>query len=71
MFWLGLAVLARAGEFQARDPCGATRSWSGCLTMFAFFRISAHLMDQRMLKNRGPAYKTVMREVGGLIPFLP
>ena len=45
------------------------RAWGGTALMFAFFRVSAHLTDQRMLVNRGGKYAKVMRETSPLIPF--
>jgi protein-S-isoprenylcysteine O-methyltransferase Ste14 len=45
--------------------------WSGGLLMLVFFRVSAYMTDMRMLETRGPEYKTVMREVSGLVPMPP
>ena len=45
------------------------RDWIGAVIILGFFRVSAHLTDQRMLKNRGDKYQHVMDTVSPLIPF--
>ena len=74
-FWLGMACLACGGEggWRAASVSGAwtdlLRAWGGAALMFGFFRVSAHLTDQRMLANRGDKYVEVMREVSPLVPW--
>ena len=65
-FWFGIAVI---GNKAAGDINTFWVDCGGCIVMFAFFRISANLTDQRMLKNRGNRYMKVMNEVSALIPF--
>ena len=75
LFWLGLACLASGGEggFRATSVSGTWtdlfRAWGGAALMFGFFRVSAHLTDQRMLENRGQKYLKVMSEVSPLVPW--
>lgn len=74
-FWLGLGCLACGGEggWSAPSVSGSWkdifRAWSGSVIMFCFFRVSCYMTDQRMLANRGDAYRKVMEEVSPLIPF--
>jgi steroid 5-alpha reductase family enzyme len=62
LFWLGLSIIAYAGEIDISP----FRAWSGSIVMFIFFRVSAHLTDQRMLINRGKKYQHVMDSVSPL-----
>ena len=66
-FWFGIALLARAGE--SGDGAGLFRAWFGAVVMLLFFRVSAYLTDQRMLKNRGAKYQKVMDTTSPLILF--
>jgi steroid 5-alpha reductase family enzyme len=63
-FWFGIALIAWADE-------ASSMTWFGSLGMFLFFRLSAHLTDVRMLKNRGEKYQQVMNEVSALVPMIP
>ena len=63
-FWFGIALLA-----YAETDNNFVRDWSGSIIMLLFFRVSAYLTDQRMLKNRGDKYQQVMNSVSPLIPF--
>lgn len=65
-FWLGIALLAFAGD-QAR---AVPWNWAfgGSVTMYAFFRVSGSLMDARSLKHR-KGYRLVMREVPSVMPL--
>ena len=70
LFWLGLAIIAYAGKTEVSvTNYDHVRDWIGAVIILGFFRVSAHLTDQRMLKNRGDKYQHVMDTVSPLIPF--
>jgi len=75
LFWLGIALVGHAADVdahvgaQARSPRPWLAAWGGSAMLFAFFRVSAYLTDQRMLKNRGEQFRVVMDEVSALVPL--
>jgi len=81
-FWLGVALIGWADKGDTNELAVDSSSsswmqaiidsnWTGSMIMFVFFRVSAHLTDLRMLKNRGDGYKRVMCEVSALVPMIP
>lgn len=84
MFWFGIALIAWADKDGNDEESNedillklswmeqvTSSTWTGSIIMFLFFRVSAHLTDLRMLKNRGDEYKQVMTEVSALVPMIP
>jgi len=69
LFWIGISMLAKAGNPKPLETPWYEAEF-GCLQMFAFFRVSAALMDERNLKHRHD-YCKVMEEVSALIPWVP
>merc|ERR1719469_1365446 len=59
-------MLAKAGNPKPLETPWYEAEF-GCLQMFAFFRVSAALMDERNLKHRH-GYCKVMEEVSALRP---
>eukprot|EP00967_Tisochrysis_lutea_P048550 scaffold59337_cov35-Tisochrysis_lutea.AAC.2 len=66
LFWTGIALLGIAGELGERPLYSR---WGGAAGMLAFFRVSASLMDERLLANRGPEYREVIRDTSALVPM--
>ena len=66
LFWFGMALIGHAGNPSVESWLS---KWGGSVMFFIFFRVSAHLTDQRMLKNRGKHYEVVIKEVSALIPL--
>ena len=64
-FWAAIGAVG----FAAAPDRSWIALWGGALVMLAFFRLSAHLTDQRMLEHRGENYRKVCQEVSALVPM--
>jgi steroid 5-alpha reductase family enzyme len=65
LFWVGVALLGVAAESSSRPWLAR---WGGACGMFLFFRVSAMLMDRRMMKHRPAEFHHEMRCTSALIP---
>ena len=66
-FWLGIAFLGN-GDNAISNNRTFLYNWGGSMLMFAFFRVSAMMMDHRNLRHR-EGYQIVMKEVSALVPL--